>query len=195
MASGKSTLVHGAIYRCTHSDGSITYSSKPPNDATNDSDASDSTDTTTVNTTDASTKSTYVRLKSAPNGSPWPMQAGYVHGYPRTSSNGLSIVTVDNKQNDSDVFVKLVSIDSDRAYPIRQFYIPAHDIFTVKKVNAGSYDIRYRDLSTGHLSRTQSFSLDEIPTDGGTQYSEVTMTLYKVQHGNMQTYDLAENEF
>lgn len=131
----------------------------------------------------------------APNGQPWPASAGYVNGYKRLHTNGLSTVTVDNSQNDSDVFVKLVSLDGAKAYPVRQFYIPALGKFTVKKVTAGSYDIRYRDIRNGGLSRSEAFNLEEIATHNGTQFSNLRMTLYKVQNGNMQTYALSEAEF
>ncbi len=137
----------------------------------------------------------YVRPSAAPNGQPWPVSAGYVKGYQRLHTTGLSTVTVDNSQNDSDVFVKLVSLDSAQAYPVRQFYIPAFGIFTLNKVTAGSYDIRYRDISNGGLSRSEAFNLEEMATYDGTQFSNITMTLYKVQNGNMQTYGLSEAEF
>ncbi len=102
---------------------------------------------------------------------------------------------VDNTRNDSDVFVKLVSLDGARAYPVRQFYIPAFGSFSLKTVTAGTYDIRYRDLSNGGLSRSEVFNLEEIQTYDGVQYSNITMTLYKVRNGNMQTYGLSESEF
>lgn len=63
----------------------------------------------------------YVRPNAAPNGNSWPVSAGYVNGYQRLHADGLSAVTIDNSQNDSDVFVKLVFLDSVRAYPVRQF--------------------------------------------------------------------------
>ena len=137
----------------------------------------------------------YVRQSAAPNGQPWPASAGYVKGYQRIHADGLSTVTVDNSRNDSDVFVKLVSLDGTQAYPVRQFYIPAFSSFTLNKITAGSYDIRYRDLSNGGLSRTEAFSLEEIKKYDGVQYSNITMTLYKVQNGNMQTFGLSEAEF
>ena len=62
-------------------------------------------------------------------------------------------------------------------------------------MTAGSYDIRYRDLGNGGLSRSEAFGLEEIPTYNGTQFSNISITLYKVQHGNMQTYGLSETEF
>lgn len=137
----------------------------------------------------------YVRPSSAPNGQPWPVSAGYVGGYKRLHAGGLSTVTVDNSRNDSDVFVKLVSLNGAQAYPVRQFYIPAFGSFTLNKITAGGYDIRYRDLGNGSLSRSEAFNLEEIQTYDGVQYSNITMTLYKVQNGNMQTYGLAEAEF
>jgi hypothetical protein len=67
--------------------------------------------------------------------------------------------------------------------------------FTLNKVIAGNYDIRYRDLSNGGLSRSEVFALEETATYNGVQYSKITMTLYKVQNGNMRTYSLSETEF
>jgi hypothetical protein len=140
-------------------------------------------------------KPAYVRPATAPNGQPWPATAAYVKGYKRLHTGGLSTVTVDNSRNDSDVFVKLVSLDGPQAYPVRTFFIPARGTFTLNKVKAGTYDVRYRDLDSGALSRSESFELEEIGMANGTQFSNLTMTLYKVQHGNMKTYGLSEAEF
>lgn len=136
-----------------------------------------------------------VRPDTAPNGQPWPTVAGYVKGYQKLHTNGLSTVTVDNSRNDSDVFVKLVSLDGAQAYPVRQFFIPAFGSFTLKNVTAGAYDVRYRDLDTGGLSRSEAITLTEVHTDEGAEFSNFTMTLYKVRNGNMQTYRLSEAEF
>ena len=137
----------------------------------------------------------YVRPAAAPNGQPWPLAAGYVKGYEQLHTNGLSTVTVDNSRNDSEVFVKLVSLGGVEAFPVRQFYIPAFGSFTLKKVTAGSYDVRYRDLSSGGLSRSEAITLSEMHTSQGPQFSRMTMTLYKVKNGNMKTFGLAEGEF
>lgn len=140
-------------------------------------------------------KPAYVKPRAAPNGQPWPTKADYVKGYQKSNMTGLSTVTIDNSMNDSDVFVKLVFLDASKAYPVRQIYIPAFGKFTLNKVTTGNYDIRYRDLNTGELSRSEEFRLEEIPTYNGTQYSNITMTLYKVQNGNMQTYEISEADF
>ena len=137
----------------------------------------------------------YVRPVAAPNGSPWPTRAAYIKGYPVDHDDGYSKVTVDNSQNDSDVFVKLVSLESANAYPVRQFFVPARSRFTLDDVSAGRYDIRYRDLESGGLSRSEAIDVEEIDDGDSVQFSNITLTLYKVQGGNFQTYDLADSEF
>jgi curved DNA-binding protein CbpA len=139
--------------------------------------------------------SVWVRPATAPNGQPWPASAAYIKGYERLHAGGLSTVTIDNSHNGSDVFVKLVSLDHPQTYFVRQFFIPARKKFTLKKVTAGTYDIRYRDLASGELARSESFRLKEEPTNDGTRYSDFTMTLYKVRDGNMNTFALSEEEF
>lgn len=141
------------------------------------------------------TRLQYAKPRNAPNGRPWPTKAAYVSGYTRLNQDGLSKVTIDNSQNNADVFVKLVSIDGEQAYPTRQFFIPAYGRFILEEVSAGNYDIRYRDLETGHLSRSESFQLKEVETYNGVEYSNYKITLYKIRNGNMKTYDLSESEF
>lgn len=143
----------------------------------------------------APARAAYVRPYAAPNGQPWPSVAGYVPGYPIYNASGLSTVTVDNGRNDSDVFVKLIHLAGGQAYIVRQFYIPAFGAFTLRTVTAGLYDIRYRDLNSGLLSRSEAFTLQETPSYDGVRFSNLTVTLYKVPNGNMQTYRISEEEF
>ena len=148
----------------------------------------------------SSTAPVYSRPKIAPNGVPWPESPSYLKNYPELNGEGSSDVTVDNSKNDSDVFVKLVAIDNKHFSPVRYFYIPAFGSFHVTSIATGSYDIRYRDLSNGQLFRSEKFNLDEVPVfEGdslsGIQSSHITMTLYKVRNGNMQTYELSEADF
>ena len=65
----------------------------------------------------------------------------------------------------------------------------------MKDVTTGNYDIRYRDLDTGRLSRSEPFNLKEVETHDGIEYSNYTITLYKIRNGNMKTYNLPESEF
>lgn len=137
----------------------------------------------------------YVRPETADNGSPWPGTSTYIKGYPRRFTDGYSTITIDNTQNDSDVFVKLYSRDSEPSRPVRVVFIRASDSFTLQKVRAGSYDVRYRDLDSGALARSDAFDIEEHRTDAGVRFSRFTMTLYKVRDGNMRMHDIAESEF
>lgn len=137
----------------------------------------------------------YAKPASAPNGSAWPQNAGYIKGYPISRADGLSKLTIDNTTNSEDMFVKLISLEANRTVPIRHAYIPAYQSFTMNKVRAGSYDVRYMDMSDGSLTRSESFALEEFRTAGSTRFSVTTMTLYKVENGNMQSYGLSPDEF
>jgi hypothetical protein len=81
------------------------------------------------------------------------------------------------------------------AIPARMCYIPAHSSFTFTSVMPGIYDVRYRDLSTGGLSKTEEFVLQERQDSSGTNFSNITLTLYKVVNGNMETEAIEESEF
>jgi hypothetical protein len=140
-------------------------------------------------------KPVYVRPSTADNGAPFPTESGPIANYPVQFTDGYSKVTVDNSQNGSDVFVKLFSRDRMPEAPIRVFFIRAGESFTEDKVRAGNYDVRYRDLDSGGLSRTESFNLKEIDNGREIQSSDLRLTLYKVPGGNMQTHQIAENEF
>jgi len=137
----------------------------------------------------------YVRPEVADNGSPFPSTSDYVEGYPREFTNGYSTVTVDNSQNDSDVFVKLFSLDTEPPKPARVFFIQAGEEFTVESVAPGTYDVRHQDLDTGGLSRTEPLELEEEETAEGVNYTQLTLTLFKVANGNLETYPLSPDEF
>lgn len=132
---------------------------------------------------------------SDPNGRPWPAYAKYVDGFDILNDDGYSTITIDNSQNDSNVFVKIVSLSGKSAYPIRSLYVGAYGKFTAENVSAGTYDIRYRDLTSGCLFRSEQFSLTESQVEDGVRYSAYSLTLYKVADGNVETYPLSESEF
>jgi hypothetical protein len=137
----------------------------------------------------------YQRPVTAPNGQPWPLQGGYVEGYPRLNTSGLSTVTVDNTRTDDDVFVKLVLLTGPQPRPVRVFYVPAGGSFTVERITEGTYDLRYRNLGNGQLRRSQPFELREVKTVEGTEYSITSLNLYKSLNGGSQMMAMSEGEF
>lgn len=137
----------------------------------------------------------YIKPSTAPNGSPWPTRSAYISGYPISRADGLSKLTIDNRSNSVEMFVKLVALDPDKTVPIRHGFIPAYQVITMNDIRSGQYDVRYMDLSDGTLSRSEAFELQEVDDGNGTSFSVITMTLFKVSNGNMQTYPLSKDEF
>jgi hypothetical protein len=147
-------------------------------------------------TANPSPKPRYIRPTNADNGAPFPTESGYIDNYPVQFDDGYSTITVDNSQNGSDVYVKLSSVDTQPKTLVRVFFIRAGDQFTAKKVRAGNYDVRYRDLNSGAVSRVEkSFNLKEVRTERGVQFSQLRLTLYKVPNGNTHLETISENEF
>lgn len=124
-----------------------------------------------------------------------PYSPAYIQDEPYLRSDGLSSVTIDNTQNDSDVLVKLFSLDVYPAAAVRTFYIPKLGRFKVSDVTAGNYDVRYLDGTSGAFSKSEPFVLAERQTDSGVEYDNMSMTLYKVVDGNMQTERINESDF
>jgi hypothetical protein len=143
----------------------------------------------------ASRNAGYVRPQTAPNGQPWPVGSGYIAGYELLNDGGLSEITVDNSQNDTDMFVKLFSLDGVTAQPVRTFFVRARSRFPLVHLTTGTYDLRYRNLGNGALLRSPALILEEVHSDRGTQHSTPNVRLYQPGEGAMQTYALSEAEF
>jgi curved DNA-binding protein CbpA len=173
----------------------LDFGSRPSPSGLPTYDPSPASDTGVQASAVASEGTAFTRPAKAPNGSDWPSRAAYIQGYSIARADGLSKLTIDNASNSTDMFVKLVALDSTRTSPIRHAYIPAYQSFTMNDIRVGRYDVRYMDLTSGALSRSEEFELQEIPNAGGVQYSVTKMTLYKIDNGNMQTYSLDPSEF
>jgi hypothetical protein len=83
----------------------------------------------------------------APNGERWPMQSGYIDGFPRENQGSAMQILVDNSSNGSPVLVKV--IDMARHSNVRHVYVQAHDTFTVDDLSVGKYEVRYQNISVG----------------------------------------------
>ncbi|MCD0280706.1 DnaJ domain-containing protein [Xanthomonas melonis] len=124
-----------------------------------------------------------------------PEHASYIAGEPLEQNRGISQVTVDNSGTGQDVLVKLVRIDGLEASPVRTFFIPSGKTFTAKNINQGHYEVRYISRYRPGASKSEEFSLKEFDTGTGTQYSDVTLTLYAIEGGNMNMQSIPDNQF
>jgi hypothetical protein len=133
----------------------------------------------------------------APNGQPWPTVAGYLKGkgIRQRASGGLSELTIDNTSGAADVYVKLCRASADRCEGLRHVFIPLGASFTMSSVAPGRYDVRYRSLDNGTLAKSEPIDLMQVNEAGGTRYSSVRLTLYRVKGGNTNFESLPEDKF
>lgn len=107
----------------------------------------------------------YVRRPLAPNGMTWPDTSGYVEGYAKLRTDGMLAVLVDNSRNRADVFAKLVALEAGQPTGLRAIFVKAGERFSLDGMRPGTYEIRYRDLDTGIVSRSSQFILQEFSSD------------------------------
>lgn len=131
----------------------------------------------------------------SPSGKPWPSAASYLRGLPQRATGGLSKLTIDNTDGGSNVYVKLCRASSTQCDGLRHVYIPRGSSFSINGIAPGTYDVRYRDLNSGRIAKSEPMSLRQIEEEGGTKYSVVRLTLYAVTDGNTTFAPLTEEQF
>jgi tetratricopeptide (TPR) repeat protein len=114
-------------------------------------------------------------------------RSGYLDGYPNEGLDGNSTVVFDNSKNDSDVFVKLFSLDTNSSRPMRVFFIRVKEQFSVERLKEGQYDVRVQELNSGALIRTGPLHLIDS--------HRLTITLYEVPDGNLKIQPISPSEF
>lgn len=127
---------------------------------------------------------------------PPPVTTGFDAADPRKHMAGLCELTVDNSRNDFDVLAKLYRLDTGEEKDLaRVFNLRTGESIRVKPILAGRYDLRFRNLATGDIHKTDPMDFEERTTSTGTEYSTVTFTLYAVPGGNTRTTRIPESEF
>jgi hypothetical protein len=137
----------------------------------------------------------YTRPGVAPNGEPWPSGSDYLAGYYQRNTDGLSQVVLDNSRSASDAFVKIVSVSDNEPKVVRMVFMQANDRFTVNNLRAGTYEIRYQNLDSGELMRSDVFALEESAISSGTRFSTVTLSLRGKPDESQNTYRLSPEDF
>src|SRR5205814_9683033 len=108
---------------------------------------------------------------------PWPTVPAYIPGYPRRFTDGRSTLSVDNSRNDSDVFMKLFSVGTKPRLLARAFFIPAGQNFVVESLERGSYDLRYRQLSSGAMFKSDPLASKEISSEESIKVTTTNVTI------------------
>lgn len=122
-----------------------------------------------------------------------PESTGYLPGNPIANDSGLSSFTVDNSRNDGGALVRLYRSGSRVAS--RTFYVRAADTFSAERLDPGTYMMRYRADDSSDVYEAGPFDLEQSQTSYETTASQVSVTLYKVSHGNLSTRRVAPELF
>lgn len=101
----------------------------------------------------------YNRPAAAPNGSAWPEESGYIHGYPIISGTGSSTIYADNVRNSSDVFARLY--EKHNPQPLRTFFLQERSELPLNNLDTGEYFIRYQQLDNGEFLDSESIAVSE----------------------------------
>lgn len=123
---------------------------------------------------------------------------GYLKGERQSFSNGLSTFKIDNTDGSHDAEVRLYI----GGKQIRSMFVRVGTAFTAEKLASGTYKMRYKMNINGQDRAFQAkddfvLSQTETETDNGisTRFSRMTVTLYKVKDGNMQTEEIPVASF
>jgi len=113
---------------------------------------------------------------------------------PQSATGGLSSFTVDNSQGDQDVVVRLYR---DGKLPaVRSFIVKKGGTYMSEKIRAGNYVMRHRRIgSDTTYEADEVFRLAETPVEGGTRFSRMRVTIYKVNDGNLRTKEVPPDQF
>jgi len=101
----------------------------------------------------------WTRPLRAPNGMSWPRSSGYLPGYWVGRQAGTASLTIDAARHPADALVRLYDVSGGREVAIRTAFVVGGGHFTLAGLEAGTYELRYRDLDSGALTRSQRFAV------------------------------------
>ena len=148
---------------------------------------------TTISVPDASA-SGYVRPRHAPNGQAWPTSAAYLADTPILHDDGNATVKVENADNASDVYARLIAVSGLNEYLVREFYIPAYGQFALGNLPPGRYDLRYFILDNGRESR-EEFVINDGAGSDSTWKTQVTVSLDNARSTGMESAGFSSLQF
>lgn len=119
---------------------------------------------------------------------------GYLKGEKQSFAGGLSSFTIDNTTGGNDAEVRLYLNGSQ----VRSMFVRVGTKFTAEKLAPGTYKMRYKITANGKprvYEAKEQFVLSETKTENGTRFSRMTVTLFTVKDGNMQTEEVPLDRF
>jgi curved DNA-binding protein CbpA len=121
-------------------------------------------------------------------------ETGYLPGEPNLASGGRATFTIDNRSSAGNAIVRLYR--DDRQPAVRSIYVRNGESFSMRNLAAGRYSLRYRFTDRkGTYKANQLFELIEEATEDGVRFSNLRVTLYTVENGNLSMKPVPDDEF
>lgn len=139
--------------------------------------------------------SKYVRPVTAPNGVAFPESTAYITGYDVKNNDGTSSLMIDNMKNDHDVYLKLISLQDNKALTVRHVFIKAKTDFKMENLTSGKYEVQYLDLVAGLVGKSETFEAQEIQSALGTKSSSKSITLQTAVNGVLRVETVSIDDF
>lgn len=114
-------------------------------------------------------------VTQAPNGYAFPVEAGYVTGYPVLHERGGNVIRVDNSGSSTAVFVQLYELSRNQFTAIRSFYLPAGGAFNLRKIGDGDFSLHYQRLDNGSWQVSDAIQISH--TERSRQYRNIDIHL------------------
>ena len=121
------------------------------------------------------------------------LPTGYLKGEKQSFMGGLSKFRIDNSNGSNDADVRLYLSGKQ----VRAMFVRVGTTFTAENLSPGTYKMRYKMNINGKPSAFQAKddfvltqTVTQTETGTSTRFSNMTVTLYKVQDGNMQVEEI-----
>ena len=122
-----------------------------------------------------------------------PLETGYLPVKEIKNQDGYSELTLNNN-TESNFHVKLY-FWRDGVWTIgREVYLKKNEIFTMKDMSPGKYEIRRLDVQTKNATKSKPYIFEEIKESNGIKYSTMTLT-FSVYRGNSRIIPITAKEF
>lgn len=128
-----------------------------------------------------------------PSGRTWPSVAAIIG--PDRTTGAPSQLTIDNSRSTSNIYVKLAVVMGSSRQDIQNAYIPAGKQLMLRGIQSGTYVVKYKDIESGCNSVSEPFQIEQRETYNGIEYTDMTITIYKVSSGNFNFSNIPESDF
>jgi hypothetical protein len=110
------------------------------------------------------------------------------------NNDGLSSIVIDNTKIKKDAHVKIVRLHERVAS--RSFVVKSGRVYGETNISPGVYQVIYRHRgSCGATKADRNFEVTQTQDGNRTYFSKITITLYEVENGNLETKSINPEEF